>query len=293
MNFEFFIPRAIGRICVTLHDLLNKPRGQQNPHNASVDDIIRFLESVGIKSGSNLLVHSSWKRLNNEKTSASALLNALQKLVSDNGTLMMPAFPANQDPTKGFSVKTSPSGAGLLSEAFRRAPGVKRSININHSVCAKGKHADYLVAEHHHSQTSWDSKSPYSRIGDLQDAWIVGLGVGHRLKIATPLHCVESWLREEVSYFEQVFPAEFEYEYVGPDNEGGTHRLKRRIGAIYPAKMARHFKPDELIETTVNGLEVYAIRANTLIERSIDLGRQGKTMYVWPIPWPWKFRTKQ
>ena len=60
-------------------------------------------------------------------------------------------------------------------------------------------------------------------------------------------------------------------------------------GQIDTPKLARHFTPDELVEDGIEGLEVYAIRARTLIDTAIALGREGKTMYVWPVHWPWYF----
>lgn len=34
-----------------------------------------------------------------------------------------------------------------------------------------------------------------------------------------------------------------------------------------------------------------AIRARTLIDKAIALGREGKTMTIWPGPWRWYFRS--
>jgi hypothetical protein len=64
---------------------------------------------------------------------------------------------------------------------------------------------------------------------------------------------------------------------------------QRRTGQIYTTKLARHFAPDEWIEDTIDGLEVYDIRARTLIDKAIALGRGGQTLFVWPVPWPWNF----
>ena len=68
-------------------------------------------------------------------------------------------------------------------------------------------------------------------------------------------------------------------------DDTGNHCYKRRSGQIYTHNLAMHYTPDELIEDTIQGLEVYAIRARTLIDKAIALGRQGKTMYVWPVSW--------
>ncbi|MGI9393634.1 MAG: AAC(3) family N-acetyltransferase [Boseongicola sp.] len=264
-----------------------------DPHQADSGDIAKFLAGVGIGAGSTILVHSSWTRLSSSGISLKELLSKLRQTVGESGTIMMPAFPADQDPSKVFSVKRSPSGAGLLTEAFRRSPGVCRSVSLNHSVCAAGPNAEFLTQDHHLSVTSWDEKSPYFRLHQLPDSWVVGLGVGHRLKTATPLHCVESTLISEVDYFESIFPDEVTYSYSDKYGAAGQHTFRRRVGVIYPAKLARHFTKDELIETCVKGLDVYAIRSDVLHERSTNLAYEGKTMYIWPIPWPWRVRRRR
>ena len=64
----------------------------------------------------------------------------------------------------------------------------------------------------------------------------------------------------------------------------GHRCYKNRSGQIYTPKLAKYFTPDELVEETIQGLEMYAIRTQTLIDKAIALGREGKTMYVWPVP---------
>lgn len=180
----------------------------------------------------------------------------------------------------------------MLTDIFRRYPGVSRSINLNHSVCAIGPNAEFLTRDHHRSETSWDQFSPYYRLREIDDAWIVGLGVGHRLKVATSLHCVESAHWKENAYYRKLFREEVCYTYKTATGETGEHCYKKRSGQIYTPKLAKYFTPDELIEDTIEGLEVYAIRARTLIDKAIALGREGKTMYVWPVPWPWYFKNR-
>ena len=173
---------------------------------------------------------------------------------------------------------------------FRRYLVVVRSINLNHSVCANGPSAEFLTRDHHHSETSWDQFSPYYRLREIENAWIVSLGVGHRLKVATSLHCVESALWKENAYYHKLFGDEVCYTYKTVTGETGQHCYRRRSGQIYTPKLAKYFTPDELIEDTIEGLEVYAIRARTLIDKAISLGREGKTMYVWSSPWRWYFK---
>lgn len=118
-------------------------------------------------------------------------------------------------------------------------------------------------------------------------AWTIAF----RLKVAVSLHWVESALRKDSQYYRKLFRDEGCYSYKTAGGETGAHFYKRRSGRIYTPNLAKHFIPDELIEDGIEGLEVYAIRARTLIDKAIALGREGKTMYVWPVPFPWYFRS--
>ena len=257
----------------------------------TLDGISAFLRHAGIEPSATLHVHSAWENLNSGHFSAAELVKQLLAILREDGTLAMPAFPSYAMQVSGavFDAKRTPSAGGLVTEAFRRYPGVLRSINLNHSVCAIGPNADFLTRDHHRSETSWDQFSPYYRLRDIDNSWIVGLGVGHRLKVATSLHCVESALWKENAYYRKLFRGQVCYTYKTAKGETGEHCYQRRTGQIYTPKLAKHFTPDELIEDCIDGLEVYAIRARTLIDKAISLGREGKTMYVWPVPWPGYF----
>ncbi len=277
-----------------LHERLWTSPEATVPSSVTLETIEAFLERVGIHEGATLMVHSAWELLNSGRFGAAELVNRLLAVVGPKGTLAMPAFPPYSAQVSGavFDVRRMPSAGGLLTEVFRRYPGVSRSINLNHSVCAIGLNANFLTLDHHRSETTWDAYSPYYRLREINEAWIVGLGVGHRLKIATSLHCVESALWKENAYFRKLFRDEVCYSYKTANGATGEHCYKRRTGQIYTPKLAKHFTPDELIEDTIEGLEVYAIRARTLIDKAIGLGREGKTMYVWPVPWPLFFNRR-
>lgn len=285
--FQYFLDIILNKICDELYKYYWVSKDLEIPSKVKLNDINEFFKRVGISRGSTLFIHSSWKHLSNGNFNTFELLNNLSIYVGENGTIAMPAFPPSflQKPNIIFNEQRTPSGAGLLSDSFRRYPGVKRSINQNHSVCAIGPDADYLTKDHQFSETSWDHFSPYYRLRDLEDSWIVGLGVGHRLKVATSLHCVESALWKNHKFFKKLFREEICYEYLTSRGLTGHHCYRKRSGHIYPPKLAKYFSKEELVEECINGLEVYAIRAQTLIDKAITLGQEGKTMYIWPIPW--------
>lgn len=268
-----------------LHDKstnLSKP-------NMSLSDFNSFLQRSGIREGSTVLLHSSWDQMNSSHFSPNEFIENLQKLLGDQGTLVLPAFVSGNRINEGveFNPDKDHSIAGLLPELFRRMPGVIRSANISHSVAARGKNASFLLDYHHLGNSAWDEFSPYLRIGALEESWIVGVGVGHGLRIVTSLHCVESLLLEH-PYFKKLFKKEVGYTFVSSRLGSGSGRVKIPSSVIMPEKLKKYFK-GMLIEDTLGGVEVYAIRARDLIEKALDLGLSGKTMYVWPIPWIWLF----
>jgi Aminoglycoside 3-N-acetyltransferase len=71
---------------------------------------------------------------------------------------------------QGFLVDRVPVYTGLLCEAFRRTPGVRRSIHLSSSVCAIGPNADYLIRDHHLTAMAWGKDSPFCRLMDVDEA---------------------------------------------------------------------------------------------------------------------------
>ena len=114
----------------------------------STDELINVLKSLGIRKGSRLFIHSSWDQFYNYQGNQIEMIEALIDEIGPKGTLAMPAIPINLGPNKIFDVRKTPSSAGYLTEIFRRYPSVKRSINLMHSVCAIGPHADHLIKDH-------------------------------------------------------------------------------------------------------------------------------------------------
>lgn len=249
-----------------------------------LNELIEPLERAGIGPGATVLLHSSWAGIEADDFSPSDLISALLDVLGPSGTLCMPAMPTLR-PREGdhFNFDRAPSMAGLISETFRRFTGVVRSVNANHSVCSLGPNAKYLVEHHHLSATSWDQNSPYYRIRNIENSWVVGLGVGRRLGVASSLHCVESALPAH-PYFSRLFRLPICYGYESKALGAGRHCYRPRRGAIYPPKLAKHFSSNQLRETTVKGVDIYTIRARTLIDTSLALGQQGITMYIFPIP---------
>ena len=148
-----------------------------------------------MQAGDALLVHSSWDAARALAPSPPELITAIRQLLGDEGTLCMPTFPrmSAADPDALFDVRRSPSGAGLVTEVFRRTPGVTRSLQMR-SVSAIGPLASDLLSEHHLSPYPSGELSPHVKIA-AKGGKVLCLGVGPNTN--TLFHCPEDLLKED------------------------------------------------------------------------------------------------
>lgn len=157
------------------------------------------LRKLGVRAGRDLLIHSSMSKIGPVQGGAETVIRALQVVGGPDATLVMPAYPMPstmaqwmRDPAP-FHVGDSPSRMGILTEVFRKMPGVLRSAHPSHSVAALGPNAAAYTAEHHKVATPCGAGSPFlvhtQRGGDIL---CIGTGVG---KI-TSYHVVEDHLED-------------------------------------------------------------------------------------------------
>jgi len=155
------------------------------------DILINGWESLGLKKGDCLMVHSSIKSLGtiieqfarvNKVRASQIIVESLFDVLGNKGTVVMPALSGtkqwfNKPAEKrswNINIKTTTS---TLCEEFRKMPGVKRSIHPTHSVVAKGPLAEWLIKDHLHSKTPCGMGSPYEKLRRV-NAYILLIGVG-------------------------------------------------------------------------------------------------------------------
>ena len=108
-------------------------------------------EIIGaIPPGSVLLVHASFRPCRSEGLTPGGMIAELQTGLGPEGTLVMPTFSYNYSGVWNVSAYdpavTPGISNGILSETFRKTPGVLRSGNPTYSVAAWGKYARLLTA---------------------------------------------------------------------------------------------------------------------------------------------------
>lgn len=254
-----------------------------------VSEFINFLKSAGVSEGDSIFLHSSWDSIRESDTTPMKLIQDLRDLVGADGTLAMPAYTttAVQDGEYPFDLDRDPTQAGLIAEALRRMEGVKRSCNPLYSVCALGPHAEFLLDNQSKSHSAWDEFSPYMRIAAIKGSWIIGVGVGPAVKVATSQHVVESILIDH-PYFKKLFRSSFRFRYNSKAGGEGHGKVRISTSVNHSLKLRRGYS--KLYREAVFGdVVVYAIKANDLIQSTLEMALRGHTMYIWPIPWPWLF----
>jgi aminoglycoside 3-N-acetyltransferase len=170
--------------------------------------LVRDLRSLGVRSGSTILVHSSLSALGWVVGGAQAVIGALEEAVGPQGTLMMPAFsdsapepsrwrnppvpeswwPIIRNEWTPYDPARTPSrGLGVIAELFRTQPGTVRSAHPNDSFAARGPAAVGLLRSHT-LDFGLGEGSPLARLFDI-DGSILLLGVDHGSN--TSLHLAE------------------------------------------------------------------------------------------------------
>lgn len=151
------------------------------------------LRALGVQAGDAVLVHSSMKALRTDLT-PDQVIDCLQEAVGQEGTLLFPALtyenvtPASPE----FNSETSEPCIGLLPRVFWKRPGVERSENPTHSVCAWGRLAHRLTVGHAMDDEAVGPHSPFMLLP------VVGgklLFIGPVLHACTMMHGVEGIVR--------------------------------------------------------------------------------------------------
>ena len=260
--------------------------------NYTANDIVRVMQRLGMKKGSVVCIHASMMEFYNYKGTAEELITAVMKVLTQEGTLLMPAFPdplLQKDANYIFDKATAPTKAGYLAETFRTFPGVVRSINVQHSVCAWGQYAEWLTKDHHKSTNCWDELSPWYRMTKF-NALVFSIGLP-KFYIGTFVHCVEAILYKEHPYWAQFFTEEKTYRYLTSSGEVKEYtclegNLERRSRE---GRIIKKFPTDCYQHTRLSNLSIKVFHSAPCLQKMLELGRRGVTIYYVPSPSKYNF----
>lgn len=157
---------------------------------------VRDLSRVGIKKGDTLLIHSSLSKLGNVHNGPQTIIDALIEGVGDKGNIVMPSYSyinsmlgTTTEENYIFDSLTTPSVVGIITNIFRKAKNIHRSIHPTHSFCAFGPEAEFIVEGHLLANTNFGIDTPFHNIRKLGGK-IVRLGISRQITI---YHMIEDF----------------------------------------------------------------------------------------------------
>ena len=194
-------------------------------HRLHRNDLARAFRRLGVESGTTVCVHASLSRLGFVVGGPQALIDALLEVLGPRGTLMMPSFAAPRsaleylDSGEVFDVRRTPSRSGAVTEAFRTRPEVRRSLHPTNAVAATGPGAEALLATHEKSATPFGPETPYGRLAESDDGFV--------LMLETHIHSLLHHLQERVD-LPTLFLPETRQALVR-DHRGGLRKVATRV----------------------------------------------------------------
>ena len=161
------------------------------------EQLASALSALGIKPGGDVIVHSDAPAMESIGWTPSDMIDFLVDYIGTDGTLLMPTHPKLKtvDGKRTFNLRRSPSTVGMMTELFRRRPGVVRSSFPYSSVAAFGARANELLDDHINSFAPHDEHSPYAKLATTDGK---ALCIGCDLDRMTILHVAEDTLRDQL-----------------------------------------------------------------------------------------------
>lgn len=174
----------------------------------TVSSLAADLRELGVAAGDTLVVHASMSALGWVSGGPPAVVDALQAVLTDSGTLVAPTHTTQYTDPAAWGAPPVPDdwvdrirksrppyrpevtptrGMGAVPECFRNYPGVVRSDHPQLSFAAWGADAERVVGDHGLDYPLGEN-SPLARVYD-RDGDVLLLGVGHDSN--TSLHLAE------------------------------------------------------------------------------------------------------
>jgi aminoglycoside 3-N-acetyltransferase len=244
----------------------------------SMSDFVSLLQALGVTSGATVLVHSSMDRLSRRVPDLKPvqIIRLMQELLGPDGTLLMPSFPFRgrqrdyADRSETFDVRQTPSQVGLLTEVFRRMPGVLRSLHPTHPIAGWGQHAADLLGTHHRG-TAFGRNSPMYKLSEYGGV-VIGLGTRPRdtftiLHVPEELHpTTRAWAYEAQPRVMTIVDdaRRFPYRFRVLRGDADRERFERRL-------LNTLLREGVVRSVIASGLPCAAAPADRVIERALQL----------------------
>lgn len=234
-----------------------------------------------------LMVHSSLNGM--QPMYDASALDTVRMLVDFCGperTLAMPAFYFGEngegaraafERNPRFDLTRTPSQMGLLTELFRRLPGVRVSRHPVYRIAALGPLAEALTRGHEHATAPAGRGSPFEFMA-AHDTCILGLG--KPVQVLTQAHHTEQWMGDK-------FPLPSREATPLPMTlvERGVElpfvlRSREVDGRFDIWRVRKLMAPGTLHEWTFHHVPMFATRAADVTRQLVEAARRGETLYL-------------
>ncbi|MBF0188504.1 MAG: AAC(3) family N-acetyltransferase [Magnetococcales bacterium] len=240
-----------------------------------VAELESALRALGLDDGATVLVHVGWDRFEGFDGRPTDVIKVLESIVGESGTVVMPTLPfvgsALEWVERGqpFHIKRTPSRMGMVTELFRRMPGVVRSLHPTHSVAARGARARALCNDHQRAQTPCGKHSPYMKL--VQEGGKI-LFLGPTIESMTCFHAVEALL--EASMPQSPFTKEW-YTLPCLDGDEQEHAVTTRL---FDATLSRQRRISMMIPALKREEAWHALRMGRVDMLLLDAVTVRKTL---------------
>jgi aminoglycoside 3-N-acetyltransferase len=142
------------------------------------EQVATCLNSLGIRSGDGLLVHSAVQYLGRPQGGLGMYLAAIQAVIGPEGTVVVPTFNFAFAKGERYDPRETPSqGMGAFSEYVRQLPEAQRTAHPMQSVAVLGRYAADLASRD--TPSAFDPSSAFERMLEL-DFKLLLLGADSR-----------------------------------------------------------------------------------------------------------------
>ncbi len=175
------------------------------------EQLKKALHSLGLRSGDTLMMHSSFGPSCGFNGAPGQLIDAILEFLGPEGNLLMVSLPYRSstyeylESIKVFDVRKTVSYMGLISETFRRRPGVSRSLHPTHPVLAYGPKAEWMTANHENCLFPCGPGTPFEKLATANGK---ALFFDAPLVTFTFFHYLEDSIKDRLPfplYFEKPF----------------------------------------------------------------------------------------
>lgn len=262
--------RSLGVAIEMLRGKLQRPLSL-----SKFEDIIRT--DLRLRAGDSVMVHSNFSRLNADFSPREAVI-CLMDTVTSRGNILMPFYPYGSGydwlrSDRVFDLNRTRPATGFLPLFMSDFPGARKSVHPIKAVVAWGKDRDFLIADHHRSETPYDQRSPYCRLMQFDGSKSIGMGILSN----SCFHACEDIAGMRELYAPKTMEGRC-IDYNGEQIKVRTYVHDPRIVAAGSREFLKVTGCPSYAEFRINWCSYYYVRLAEMRDHYLKMARQGITL---------------